>query len=268
VADDDKTPEEQFQEMMRQLMSGGALDPEQLSRMSGVPVDPAMLAQIMQQVQGAFAQGGADGSISWEATRRQALHIANQGDLGISQGQRTDLDQAFALADLWLSEATAIAPLAVQPRVITRGQWVEETLPVWQEVAEPVATSIADALTEALRSQAPEEMQEMVQNAGRLMRGLGGSIFAGQLGQVVGRLSLEVVSGSDAGIPVMPAGTASTSTPRRSRTWPRASTPRSRRSCAARWRAAPCCRSSPRRSGRRSRGWRTCSPSSKDGSTW
>jgi putative hydrolase len=79
---------------------------------------------------------------------------------------------------------------------------------VWQEVAEPVATSIADALTEALRSQAPEEMQEMVQNAGRLMRGLGGSIFAGQLGQVVGRLSLEVVSGSDAGIPVMPAGTA------------------------------------------------------------
>ncbi|WOF24462.1 zinc-dependent metalloprotease [Microbacterium betulae] len=207
MADDDRTPEEEFQELMRRLMSGGAIDPEQLSRMAGMEIDPAMLSQLMQQFQGAFA-GSADGSISWEATRKQALHIANQDGLGVTSGQRTDLDQAYALAGLWLGEATTLSPTAESPRIVTRGEWVEETLPVWQEVAEPVATSIADALTDALRTQVPDEMQDLVQSAGRLMRGVGGTLFATQLGQVVGKLSLEVVSGADAGIPVLPAGAA------------------------------------------------------------
>src|SRR5690606_11789003 len=44
--------------------------------------------------------------------------------------------------------------------------------------------------------------------AGELMRGLGGTLFAAQLGQVIGNLSLEVVTGGDVGIPVLPVGTA------------------------------------------------------------
>ena len=55
-------------------------------------------------------------------------------------------DRAVSLATLWLSEATAISELPAPARAVTRGQWVESTLPVWQELAEPVATSIADAL--------------------------------------------------------------------------------------------------------------------------
>ncbi len=47
-------------------------------------------------------------------------------------------------------------------------------------------------------------MQEMIAGAGRLMRTVGGSLFATQLGHVVGRLSTEVVGGGDVGIPVMP----------------------------------------------------------------
>jgi putative hydrolase len=51
-------------------------------------------------------------------------------------------------------------------------------------------------------------MRGVVQGAGKLMRGLGGSVFAAQFGQVLGNLALEVVSGGDVGIPVLPAGTA------------------------------------------------------------
>ncbi|MUG03587.1 zinc-dependent metalloprotease, partial [Bacillus tequilensis] len=94
------------------------------------------------------------------------------------------------------------------PQAMTRGEWVEKTLPVWKEIATPVSTSIADALTDALETQVPPEMQGMVQGAGQLMRGLGGSLFAAQFGRVLGRLSLEVVSGGDVGIPVLPPGTA------------------------------------------------------------
>ena len=207
--EDDQSPEEQFQELIKQLFGGAGadVDPEQLARLSGMGIDPAMMQTVMQHLQGAFAGGGDEG-ISWDLAKRQALHIANQDGLGVTDGQRTDLDQAFALASLWLSEATTISELAAPPRTLTRGGWVEATLPVWQELAEPVATSIADALTEALRDQAPEEMQSLVQGAGRLMRTVGGSLFASQLGQVVGNLSKEVVSGGDVGIPLMPDGDA------------------------------------------------------------
>jgi putative hydrolase len=209
VADDDRSPEDDFQELIRQLFGGAAgdFDAEQLSRLSGMNIDPAMMQAVMRQLQGAFA-GADEGGISWDLAKRQALHIANQEGLGVTAGQRTDLDQAFSLASLWLSEATTISELPAPPVTITRGGWVEATLPVWQELAEPVATSIADALTTALSEQAPEDMQAMVQGAGRLMRTVGGSLFASQLGQVVGSLSKEVVSGGDVGIPLMPDGEA------------------------------------------------------------
>ncbi|GGH33246.1 zinc-dependent metalloprotease [Microbacterium album] len=215
MADDDRTPEEEFQELMRQLLgaSGSELDPEQLSRMdpeqlarlTGVPIDPATLAQVMQNLQSAFRGGGG---FSWDMTRRQALHIAGQDGRSVTHTQRADLDQAFHLAGLWLSEVVAISDLTDAPRTITRAEWVELSLPVWQELAEPVATSVADALTETLSTQVPEEMQSLVAGAGQMMRSVGGSLFATQLGQVVGKLSLEVVSGGDVGIPVLPVGTA------------------------------------------------------------
>lgn len=221
MTDDDRSPEDEFRELMGQLfgasgsqfdpeqfarMDFSTMDPEQLARLTGMPIDPATLSQVMQNLQSAFRTSG--NGIDWDVTKRQALHIANQDGRSVTEGQRTDLDQAFHLADLWLSEATTIADLADVPRAITRGEWVEKTLPVWQELAEPVATSMADALTESLSQQVPEEMRGLVANVGQVMRGIGGSLFANQLGHVVGRLSLEVVSGGDVGIPVLPAGTA------------------------------------------------------------
>jgi putative hydrolase len=75
-------------------------------------------------------------------------------------------------------------------------------------LAEPVASSIADSLTEVLKEQAPEEMQGMLANAGNIVRAVGGTLFAMQLGQVVGQLSGEVVSGGDVGIPLLSDGQA------------------------------------------------------------
>ncbi|WP_368732524.1 zinc-dependent metalloprotease [Microbacterium sp. ZXX196] len=209
---DENTPDDDFQEMLRRLLGGAdgaspfgasGIDPEQLKRMG---VDPAMLQQMMGALQGAMS--GASEGIDWGATRVGALHLANQSSRGIASTQRADLGQAFQLADLWLTEATALDATGETPRVFTRAEWVEQTLAVWQELAEPVATSIADALTGALSAQAPEEMQGMIQGAQRMLRAVGGSLFATQLGQVVGRLSLEVVSGGDVGIPVLPSGMA------------------------------------------------------------
>ncbi len=75
MADDnpggDRSPEDEFQELMRRLMSGdvSGIDPEQLSRLSGMQIDPAMLQAVMNQLQGAFAgtQEGVDWS--WPSAR-------------------------------------------------------------------------------------------------------------------------------------------------------------------------------------------------------
>ena len=76
-------------------------------------------------------------------------------------------------------------------------------MPVWTQLAEPVAHSIANALTGVLEEQAGEELSGMLGNAGQLMRNVGGTLFAMQLGQVVGQLAGEVVSGGDVGIPLL-----------------------------------------------------------------
>lgn len=215
MADDDNPDhfgEDDFQELLRNLLGGAggaAIDPAQLEGLSRMGIDPAMLQQIMGQMQAAFRQSaGAPDGIDWSAAKTQALHLSNRDGLGITTGDRAEFDQAFALATLWLSEATTISDLATAPVAITRGQWVEQTLPVWQELAEPVADSIAGALTSVLDEQTPEEMRQLVAGAGAFMRRIGGSMFAAQLGGVIGRLSLEVVSGGDVGIPVMPDGVA------------------------------------------------------------
>lgn len=155
MADDDRSPEDDFQEMLRRLLGGAGadFDPEQFQRMTGMNLDPAMLQQMMNQLQGAF---GGDGGIAWDSGLRAAQHIANQDGHAVTAAQQTDLTQAFSLANLWLSEATSISDLATTPGTITRGDWVERTFPVWQELAEPVATSITDALMQTLSEQSPE----------------------------------------------------------------------------------------------------------------
>ena len=206
MAENEHSPEDEIRELIMRLVNSGpeGLDPELLSRLADVQMDPAAMQNLLQQMQGAFSDQG----ISWEMAQRGALHIANQDGLSITEGQRTDLDQAFSLATLWLGEATTVSELPRPPRVVTRGGWVEATMPLWQELADPVANSVADALTEALRDQTPEDMHEMVASAGQLMRSVGGSLFAAQLGQVIGNLAKEVVSGGDVGIPLMPDGDA------------------------------------------------------------
>ncbi|OJX62264.1 MAG: hypothetical protein BGO95_07990, partial [Micrococcales bacterium 73-13] len=72
----------------------------------------------------------------------------------------------------------------------------------------PVAASIANALTHALNEAAPEEMAEMLPGATRMVRNVGGTLFAMQLGGIVGRLAGEVLSGGDIGIPLLDDGQA------------------------------------------------------------
>jgi putative hydrolase len=208
VADDSRphegsNPEDEFRDMLRDILSGkSSIDPSQLAGAAGLPSDPASVAALMSQLQNAL-RGSGDGRINWDIALRQAQERAAAGQVSLEAEQRTQLEQAFHIAALWLDDVISVAELTRQPQLMTRKEWATATLPLWSQLAEPVATSISDSLTRVLTEQAPEELQGMIANASQLMRNLGGTLFAMQLGQVVGQLASEVVSGGDVGIPLL-----------------------------------------------------------------
>lgn len=206
--DTSKEPEDDFRDMLRSFLEGNSeMDPAKLASAAGLPSDPAAVQQLMQQLQNAMRTTG-DG-IDWQVATKQAHEFAGQSSLSVTDAQRSDLDGALRIAALWLDEVTSVTELASSPVYLTRQQWTSATMPVWSQLAEPVALSIADALTAVLKDQAPDEMAGMLAGASKLMRNLGGALFAVQLGQVVGQLSTEVVSGGDVGIPLFEDQTAS-----------------------------------------------------------
>jgi putative hydrolase len=199
--------DDEFRDMLREFLSGNSsIDPNQLAGAAGLPNDPAAIQQLLGQLQNAIRNSG-DG-INWDLALEQGKQLASKDAAAISTEQRAALEQAFHVAALWLDEVTSISELTVVPTLISRAEWVTATMPLWTQLAEPVAGSIADSLTEVLKEQAPEEMQGMLANAGNIVRAVGGTLFAMQLGQVVGQLSGEVVSGGDVGIPLLSDGQA------------------------------------------------------------
>ena len=192
--------------MLRDFLSGNSdLDPAQLASAAGLPADPELMQRLMAQLQQALQNSG-DG-INWSLAQEQASSLAARSAVASTPAEVASLEQALHVAALWLDEATDIAALTTEPALLTRAGWAEATMPVWTQLAEPVAESIAAALTSVLEEQAPEELTSMLGDAGRLMRNVGGTLFAMQLGQVVGQLAQEVVSGGDVGIPLLDGDT-------------------------------------------------------------
>ena len=195
-------PNDEFRDMLRDILSGkSGIDPSQLAGAAGLPSDPASVAALMQQLQGALNTQGT--GVNWQIALTQGQQRAANGQLAATDEQQTQLRQAFHIAALWLDDVITVAELTVEPRLMTRREWVTATMPLWTQLAEPVATSISDSLTRVFAEQVPEEMQGMVANASQLVRSIGGTLFAMQLGQVVGQLASEVVSGGDVGIPLL-----------------------------------------------------------------
>ncbi|MBC7403974.1 MAG: zinc-dependent metalloprotease [Microbacteriaceae bacterium] len=200
--DSAQNPEDEFRDMLSQFLSGnGEIDPARLASAAGLPDDPEMIRNLIAQLQTAMQSSG-DG-INWDLALEQAKTLAAKDVIVTSPADRSAYEQAFHVAALWLDEATYVSELTSTPRLMSRTEWITATMPIWTQLAEPVALSIANALTQVLRDQAPEEMSSMIEGASKLMRNVGGTLFAMQLGQVVGQLAGEVVSGGDIGIPLL-----------------------------------------------------------------
>jgi len=205
--DDDNGPfgQDPLSELLRQLSAGG-LDPAALAGL-GVGGDPAQLAMVMQQVQAMMATAG-DGPVNWTLATdvaRRAAAAAGDPTVGAADVRRTT--EALRLANLWLDGVTDVPSAGTSEHAWSRAEWVEHTLPVWRRLAEPVADSVATAMSEVMSQQVPEELRPMMSQAGTMLRQVAGSVFGMQVGQAVGGLAGEVVGAYDIGLPLVPTGT-------------------------------------------------------------
>lgn len=187
---------EEFEKFLRELFESGEVSAEQLSMAAGMKIDPAQIAQMMQQFQAA----SGDSVVNWQYAEQRANSIAERAASPISTERADSVSDAFKIAALWLAESTGLAA-DLEPKLLSRTLWVKDTLPLFRELAEPVAESMGRELGENLSQILPEQFQEMSGAASSLMRGAGSAMFAMQLGEAIGNLSNEAISAGEIGIP-------------------------------------------------------------------
>jgi putative hydrolase len=166
---------------------------------AGMPDLNALFGQVQAMMQ------PHEGAVNWNLAKDIARRAsAQKPDPSVSSAERTRIADALRLADHWLDSATELPSGIATTAGWSRAQWIEETLPVWQRLVEPVAEHVVGALAKAL----PEEAKAMAGPFVALMGQAGGAMFGTQVGQALAGLAGEVLSASDIGLPLAPVGRA------------------------------------------------------------
>ncbi|HTY71558.1 MAG TPA: zinc-dependent metalloprotease [Actinomycetes bacterium] len=164
----------------------------------------ADLGEMLQQLGRALSSGDG-GPVNWNLARDTARQVvAAEGDRSVAEAEQRAAEESARLAEVWLDPTTTLPAGTTSARAWSRSEWIEGTLPTWARIVGPVAEKVSAASAEAL----PEEMRSMAGPMLGMLRQLGGAMFGGQVGQGLGHLALEVLSGTDIGLPLAPAGVA------------------------------------------------------------
>lgn len=167
----------------------------------GIPPDVAGKIPLFAELQKLLSWQG--GPVNWDLARQIAISQIATGFRPVSPSEREQVVSALQLADLWLDPVTALPSGVTQAEAWTRVEWVERTLPVWSALCDPVASRVVGAMSNALPAEARGQAGPMIGILGQL----GGLMFGAQVGQGVGSLAGEVLSSTDVGLPLGPAGT-------------------------------------------------------------
>lgn len=189
---------------------GGGNDPFGLGG-GAAGFDPAALGQMLtslgQMLSGmgqGVAGGGGSGPVNYDVAKQLARQQLGKTVEPVSSGTAAAVADAAHLAELWLDDATTFPAGATTTVAWTANDWIEKTLPTWQRLCDPVAQQISGMWTAGL----PEEAREMAGPMMGMLGQMGGLAFGSQLGQALGQLAKEVLTGTDIGLPLGPAGTA------------------------------------------------------------
>jgi len=174
-------------------------DPEERPGGQG---DPLGMFPLFAELQKLLSWQG--GPVNWDLARQLATENLSGTSRTATPVERQQVTEAIRLADLWLNEATTL-PSGVQTAdAWTRLEWVDKTLPVWSALCDPVAARVVSAMGGAI----PEEARAQAGQLIGVLNSMGGMMFGAQVGQALAGLAGEILTSTDIGLPLGPAGTA------------------------------------------------------------
>ncbi|WP_156767266.1 zinc-dependent metalloprotease [Mycobacterium sp. E796] len=161
------------------------------------------LGQMFSSAGTVMAGGKASGPVNYELARRVAsTSIGFVAPIPASTTKA--IADAVHLAETWLDGATALPAGTSKAVGWSPSDWVDNTLETWKRLCDPMAEQIATVWASSL----PEEAKSMAGPLMAMMSQMGGMAFGSQLGQALGRLSREVLTSTDIGLPLGPKGVA------------------------------------------------------------
>ena len=207
---------------------------KQFSEM-GIDSDALAGAKSFLENMGSAKTGSDQSLITVAALRDIAKEIISaKGDLPVGTADQERLGQSLAIANTWL-DPEILFPSATAPTqsAWAKREWLDESLSGWQQLIEPLAVGMADALANIISSsssslpieftgetnQSPEQQDAMKAMLARLLRGFMGTLIATHLGRGIGLLANSITGANDVAIPLLKANSGSHLIPQNVNEW-------------------------------------------------
>ena len=168
----------------------------------GIPDDLAGKAPLFAALQQMLSQ--QSGPVNWDLAKQMAVSALAAGHRAPTPVERTQVAEAIRLADHWLDPATPLPSGVTGIESWSRVEWVERTLPAWSQLCDPVASRVVGAMSQMVPEEAAAEAGPLLGMVGQV----GGLMFGAQVGQALAKLASEVLTSTDVGLPLGPAGVA------------------------------------------------------------
>ncbi len=214
-----KPSEEEPQNFLEQLLQGflgpgAAEDAARAMREQGFDLaalgsfaSPGAMAQAMGQFR--FLFDSSDDPVNWRMVEDIGRQMAYQsGDPKLLAAQAGQVKQALSVADLWLDPVTDFTMRGGDREAWTRVEWVDQTLPAWKNVFNPVAQNVSRAMTDSIEAQlgdnpmVPDEMAGVLGSFNRIIPKMSAMSFGSQLGQAIAAMAKDSFGSSDSGFPL------------------------------------------------------------------
>lgn len=222
---DDENRNDGLEEMLRNLMGStpdaGMVDA--LRQMGLGNMDPAHLGMMQAQFQ-AMMSGDSGSSFNEKMAADVARRVVSaEGDASVPASTQSDVAQVAQVANLWLDAVTDFSAPSTPSRALSRSEWIEASMPTWRKVVEPVATGVGNAVSDAMMKQLgqmdsadlsqlgiPEGMlpagfdiSSLSAQMTPMLKQMSSSMFGMQVGQAIGALAGETVTGTEVGLPLI-----------------------------------------------------------------
>ncbi len=150
-----------------------------------------------------MAGGKQAGPVNYDLARQ--LATSSIGFVApVPEQTASAIGDAVHLAETWLDGVTALPAGTDKAVAWTPTDWIDGTLATWKRLCDPVAEQVSTVWSDAL----PDEAKSMAGPLLAMMTQMGGMAFGSQLGQALGKLSREVLTSTDIGLPLGPKGVA------------------------------------------------------------